>query len=109
MSQLRLIYHLLREEYAVSRHIWWLDETSGQWVNDVTHTLYLIRQAAECIRQGKTDCWQTLAAYAIERSMSALLMYAIGEYLLGCGQLDPLPAIDLSLEKYRNWRGTPAR
>ncbi|MCL4880532.1 MAG: hypothetical protein KJ064_28060 [Anaerolineae bacterium] len=37
--------------------------------------------------------------------MSYLPMYAIGEYLLNCGDLEPLPLIDLTPEKYRNWRG----
>lgn len=105
MSSLKIIHELLREEYAVSRHIWWWDEDSGKLVNDVTYCLLLIRKAAECIRRGEEDCWRELAAYAIERSMSYLLMHAIGEYLLDCGELPPLPLIDLTPEKYRNWQG----
>lgn len=105
MSNLKIIYKLLREEYAVSRHIWWLDTESGKLLNDVTYCLLLIRKAAECIRRGEEECWRELAAYALERSMSYLLKYAIGEYLLDCGELDPLPLIDLSPEKYRNWQG----
>lgn len=105
MSSLKIIHQLLREEYAISRHIWWLDTESGKLVNDVTYCLLLIRKAAECIRRSEEECWRELAAYAIERSMSYLLMQAIGEYLLDCGELPPLPTIDLSPEKYRNWRG----
>ena len=105
MSKLRPIYQLLREEYAVSRHIFWLDEASGKMVNDVTYCLYLVRKAAECVRRGDDDCWCELAAYAVERSMSYVLVHAIGDYLLECGELDPLPLIDLTPEKYRNWRG----
>ena len=105
MSQLRIIHELLREEYAVSRHVWWLDEESAKLVNDVTYALLLIRKAADCIRKGEDDCWRELAAYAIERSMSYLLMHAIGEYLLGCDELEPMPLIDLAPEKYRNWQG----
>jgi hypothetical protein len=37
--------------------------------------------------------------------MSYVLMHAIGEYLKDCGDLDPLPLIDLAPEKYRNWQG----
>jgi hypothetical protein len=37
--------------------------------------------------------------------MSYILMFAIGEYLSDCAKLEPLPLIDLSPEKYRNWRG----
>jgi hypothetical protein len=106
MSNLKIIHELLREEYAVSRHIWWLDAESGKLVNDVTYCLLLIRKAAECIRRGEEDCWRELAAYALERSMSYLLMHAIGEYLLDCGELPPLPVIDLTPEKYRNWQGS---
>ena len=105
MSSLKIIPKILREEYAVSRHIWWLEEESGKLVNDVTYCLLLIRKAAECIRRGEEDCWRELAAYAIERSMSYLLMHAIGEFLLNCGELPPLPLIDLTAEKYRNWQG----
>jgi hypothetical protein len=105
MSQLKIIHKLLREEYALSRHVWWHDEESGKPVNDVTFTLSLIQKAAACIRRGEDDCWRELAAYAIERSMSYLLMHAIGEDLMGCGDLDPLPLIDLAPEKYRNWQG----
>lgn len=105
MSSLKIIHQLLREEYAISRHIWWLDAESGKLVNDVTYCLLLIRKAAECIRRGEEDCWRELVAYALERSMSYLLMHAIGEYLLDCGELDPLPLIDLTPEKYRNWQG----
>jgi hypothetical protein len=105
MSQLKMIHELLREEYAVSRHVRWFDEQSGKLVNDVTFTLSLIQKAAACIRRGEDDCWRELAAYAIERSMSHLLMHAIGEYLMDCGELDPLPLIDLAPEKYRNWQG----
>ncbi|MBI5930404.1 MAG: hypothetical protein HY862_13925 [Chloroflexi bacterium] len=104
MSSLKIIYKLLREEYAVSRQIWWLDAESGKLVNDVTYCLLLIWKAAECIRRGEEDCWRELAAYALERSMSYLLMHAIGEYLLDCGELDPLPLIDLTPEKYLNWQ-----
>ncbi|MBZ0315937.1 MAG: hypothetical protein K8L91_05930 [Anaerolineae bacterium] len=105
MSNLKIIHELLREEYAVSRHIWWLDAESGKLVNDVTYCLLLIRKAAECIRRDEEDCWRELAAYAVGRSMSYLLMHAIGEFLLNCGELTPLPLIDLAVEKYRNWQG----
>jgi hypothetical protein len=105
MSQLKMIHELLCEEYAVSRHIWWVDEESGKLVNDVTYCLGLIRKAAACIRRGEEDCWCELAAYAIERSMSYVLMHAIGEYLMDCGELDPLPLIDLAPEKHCNWQG----
>jgi hypothetical protein len=37
--------------------------------------------------------------------MSYVLVHAIGDYLLDCGELAPLPLIDLTPEKYRNWRG----
>ena len=105
MSKLQVIYQLLREEYAVSRHIWWTDDSTGKLVNDVTNTLWLIRKAAECVRRGEEDCWRELVEYAIKRSMSYLLIHAIGEYLMDCGELEPLPLIDLTPEKYRNWRG----
>ena len=105
MSQLRIIHELLREEYAVSRHVWWRDEESGKLVNDVTYCLGLVRKAAECIRRGEEDRWRELAAYAIQRAMSCPLMHAIGQYLMDCGDLDPLPLIDLAPEKYRNWQG----
>jgi hypothetical protein len=105
MSQLKIIHELLCEEYVVSRHIWWHDEESGKLVNDVTYCLGLVRKAAECVRRGEEDCWRELAAYAIERSMSYVLMHAIGEYLMDYGELDPLPLIDLAPEKYRNWQG----
>ena len=105
MNQLRIIHELLCEEYAVSRHVWWVDEESGKLVNDIIFTLSLIQKAAACIRRGEDDCWRELAAYAIERSMSYLLMHAIGEYLKDCGELDPLPLIDLAPETYRNWQG----
>ncbi|MCL4880533.1 MAG: hypothetical protein KJ064_28065 [Anaerolineae bacterium] len=39
MSKLRVIYQLLREEYAISRHLWWVDAESGKLVNDVTYCL----------------------------------------------------------------------
>ena len=39
MSQLKIIHKLLREEYALSRHVWWHDEESGKLVNDVTYCL----------------------------------------------------------------------
>jgi hypothetical protein len=42
MSQLQVIHQLLREEYAVSKHIFWLDEASDKVVNDISHTLNLI-------------------------------------------------------------------
>jgi hypothetical protein len=105
MSSLKIIHELLREEYAISRHIWWLDTESGKLVNDVTYCLLLIRRATVCIRRGEEDCWRELVAYALDRSMSYLLMQAIGEYLLDCGELPPLPLIDLTPEKYRNWQG----
>jgi hypothetical protein len=106
MSRLHPIYQLLREEYALSRHIWWLDEDSGKLVNDVTYCLLLIRRAAECIRRGEEDCWRELVTYALERSMSYLLMYTIGEYLAEWADLPPLPTVDLTEKSYRNWRGT---
>src|SRR5687768_14987125 len=96
MSQLRLIYQLLREEYAQSRHIFWLDEESGKFVNDIMYTMHLIVKTARCLRCGNQDCWKELVAYCIERAMSAALMQAIGAYLSDCGQLHPLPAIDLT-------------
>ena len=105
MNQLDIIYELLCEEYAVSRHIFWFDEETGRFVNDVSYTLILIEKAAECLRDGKEDCWRELAAYAVERSMSYLLIHAIGEYLMDIAELEPLPLVDLSVPKYRNWRG----
>ena len=42
MNQLKIIHELLREEYAVSRHVWWVDEESGKLVNDVTYCLGLV-------------------------------------------------------------------
>lgn len=106
MSQLRLIYQLLCEEYAASRHIFWLDENASKWVNDVTYTLHLIVKAAQGLRRGEQDGWCELATYAIERSMSYLLIHATGEYLAKCADLSPLPVIDLTEGPYRNWRGT---
>ncbi|MBZ0310055.1 MAG: hypothetical protein K8I82_28600 [Anaerolineae bacterium] len=106
MSQLKLIYPLLREEYAVSRHIFWLDEESGKLVNDIMYTMHLLVKTARCLRRGDQDCWKELVAYCIERAMSAALMQAIGAYLSNCGQLEALPAIDLTEPKHRNWRGT---
>lgn len=105
MNQTDIIYELLCEEYAVSRHIFWFDEETGRFVNDVSYTASLIEKTAECLRDGRDDCWRELAAYAIERSMSYLLMHAIGEYLMDIAELEPLPVIDLSEPKYRNWRG----
>lgn len=105
MSDLHTIHKLLREEYAASKHIFWLDDASGKVVNDVSYTLDLIVETAQCLRRGDEDCWKALVAYCIERSMSYILMFAIGEYLSDCAKLEPLPLIDLSPEKYRNWRG----
>jgi hypothetical protein len=107
MSDLHTIHQLLREEYAASKHIFWLDEASGKIVNDVSQTLNLIVETAQCLRRGDEDCWKQLVAYCIERSMSYILMFAIGEYLSDCAELEPLPLIDLSHEPYRNWRGGP--
>ncbi|MBZ0305721.1 MAG: hypothetical protein K8I82_06605 [Anaerolineae bacterium] len=104
MSQLKLIYQLLREEYSVSRHIFWLDEASGRFVNDITQTLYLIVNTAHCLREGDENCWRELVAHCIERSMSAVLMQAIGAYLQNCTELEPLPTINLTELKYRNRR-----
>jgi hypothetical protein len=70
MSDLHTIHQLLREEYAASKHIFWLDEKSGKVVNDVSHTLNLIVETAKCLRRGDEDCWKQLVAYCIERSMS---------------------------------------
>jgi hypothetical protein len=105
MSDLHTIHQLLREEYAASKHLFWLDEASGKVVNDVSYTLGLIVKTAQCLRRDDEDCWKQLVAYCIERSMSYILMFAIGESLSGCAKLEPLPLIDLSPEKYRNWRG----
>ena len=105
MSQIDLIRELLREEYVISRHIFWRDEESGEYVNDVSYTTRLIQKTAECPREGQHDCWRDLAAYAIERSMSYPLMFAIGEYIQECADLKPLPLIDMSKGCYRNWRG----
>jgi hypothetical protein len=105
MSQLHMIHQLLREEYTASKHIFWRDEKSGKVVNDVSHTLNLIVETAQCLRHGEEACWKELVAYCIERSMSYILMFAIGEYLSECAKLEPLPLIDLSLEPYHNWRG----
>jgi hypothetical protein len=106
MSQLCTIHQLLREEYAVSRQIWWLDEDSGKLVNDVTYSLRLVVKAAECLRRGEEDCWRALVAYALDRSMSYLLMQAIGEYLAEWADLPPLPTVDFTEASYCNWRGT---
>jgi hypothetical protein len=105
MSDLHTIHQLLREEYAASKHIFWLDEASGKVVNDVSYTLGLIGKTAQCLRRGNEVCWKQLVAYCIERSMSYILMFAIGEYLSDCAKLEPLPLIDLSYEPVRNWRG----
>jgi hypothetical protein len=105
MSSLQTIYELLREEYATSKHIFWLDEASGKIVNDVSFTLHLIVRTAQCLRRGDANCWKELVAYCIERSMSYILMFAIGQYLSDCAELDPLPVIDLSPDKSSNWRG----
>jgi hypothetical protein len=105
MSDLHTIHQLLREEYATSRHIFWLDEASGKVVNDVVYTLLLIHKTAECLRRGEEDCWKALVAYCFEGSMSYIVMFAIGEYLSDCAELEPLPLIDLSYEPHRNWRG----
>ena len=105
MNELRMIHQLLREEYAASKHIFWLDESSGKYVNDVLYSLNLVVRAAQCLRRGDEDCWQELVAYCIERSMSYIVIFAIGEYLSEWVELDPLPLIDLSPEKYGNWRG----
>ena len=101
MSNLTMIHELLREEYAVSRHVWWTDTESGDLVNDVTYTLRLIRKTAECLRRGDEDCWRELVAYCIERSMSYIVMFAIGEYLADCAELEPLPLIDLTPDSSR--------
>ncbi|MBZ0310133.1 MAG: hypothetical protein K8I82_28995, partial [Anaerolineae bacterium] len=106
MSQLNEIYQLLREEYAISRHIFWLDEVSGKFVNDITQTLHLIVNTARCLRDGDENCWRELVAHCIERSMSAALMQVIGAYLRDCAELTPLPAIDLVEPNYRNGRGS---
>jgi hypothetical protein len=98
---LKMIHELLREEYAVSRHVWWTDDESGDLVNDVTHTLRLIHKTAECLRRGDEDCWRELVVYCIERSMSYIVMFAIGEYLADCGELEPLPLIDLTPDNSR--------
>jgi hypothetical protein len=37
--------------------------------------------------------------------MSYILMFAIGQYLSDCAELNPLPVIDLTPEKSRNWQG----
>lgn len=105
MSQLHEIYQLLREEYSISRHIFWLDESSGRFVNDITQTLHLIVNTARCLREGDENYWHELVVHCIERSMSAVLMQAIGVYLNDCAVLRPLPMIDLAEPKYRNWRG----
>lgn len=101
MSPLRLIYELLREEYAISRHIWWCDFDSGKLVNDVLYTLLLIRKTAEYLRRGDEDCWRELVAYCLERSMSYVVMFAIGEYIAEQVDLEPLPLIDLTPNKSR--------
>lgn len=105
MNELRMIHQLLREEYAASKHIFWLDEKTGKYGNDVSYTLNLIVETAQCLRRGDEGCWGKLVAYCIERSMSYIVMFAIGEYLSDCAELEPLPLIDLSPEPYRNWRG----
>ena len=105
MSDLHTIHQLLREEYAASKHIFWLDEASGKVVNDVSQTLNLIVKTAQCLRRGDEDCWLEFVVYCIERSMSYILMFAIGEYLSDRADLEPLPLIDLSPDKSPNWRG----
>lgn len=105
MSHLKLIHQLLREEYACSRHIFWLDEKSGKWVNDISFTLDLIVRTARCLRAGNQAYWQELVTYCIERSMSALLMQAVSTYLQEYAKLEPLPTITLFELESRNWRG----
>lgn len=102
MSDLSIIHELLIEEYAVSRHIWWHDANSGKLVNDVVYYLLLIQRTAECLQSGDEDCWRELVTYCLERSMSYLLIAAIGKYLSEHSKLNPLPMIDLSLPPVRN-------
>jgi hypothetical protein len=74
-------------------------------VNDVSFTLDLIVRTAQCLRRDDQNCWKELVAYCIDRSMSYILMFAIGQYLSDCAELEPLPLIDLSHQPSRNWRG----
>jgi hypothetical protein len=47
------------------------------------------------------DCWREMVTYCIERSMSYIVMFAIGEYLADCAELEPLPLIDLTPDNSR--------
>lgn len=105
MSHLRRIFQHLQDDYAVSRHTWWLDESSGRIVNDVTYTLRFVHQTAEGLRRGDEACWRELVVYCIDRSMSYHVMVAIGDYLGAVTALEPLPVIDLSPQPARNGRG----
>lgn len=101
MSQLRIIHELLREEYAASRHIWWHDPESGKLVNDVSFSMALIIKTGYRLREGDYEAWCELAAYCLERSMSYVVMFAIGEYIAEQVDLEPLPLIDLTPDKSR--------
>ncbi len=104
MTTLREIYHLLRDEYAPSRHIVWRDE-QDHIVNDVTHTLRLLVAAAKGLRTGDETGWRKLVRYCILRSTSACVLLAMDVYLKTCGEYPPLPLICIVEERSTNWRG----
>lgn len=106
MSNLRRIHDLLREEYPVSRYRFWLNEESQVVVSDVTFALRLIVQATQRLRHGEQVAWERLLRYCLDRAMSPVLLQAIDAYLRPCGDFPPLPLIDLTQPKPRNWRGT---
>jgi len=104
MSQLTAIYQLLKLEYAQSRHICWLED--GQLVNDVTHSLRLLVQAARGLRRQDHAAWRVLVEYAVSRAMSASLILAMDQYLRPCGDFPPLLPISFIEDAPRpNWRG----
>jgi len=92
MSAARKLYDLVQKEYAVSKHIFWLDEATGDLVNDVSYTLRLIIAAARGMRVGDEEGWVRLVRYAVDRAMSGELKEAIGKYL---GLFDRLPGLPL--------------
>lgn len=103
---LRMLRHLLQQEYRLSRHLFWQDENTGRIVNDVTECLKLIVIAAKELRQGEQAAWERLIRYCLDRSMSACLLVAIDHYIRPCGEFPPVPLIQLEDEQpYRNWRG----
>lgn len=104
MGQLRVIYQLLKVEYAQSRHICWLED--GHVVNDVTYLLRLLVQAAQGLRRQDETGWHVLVEYAVSRAMSANLMMAMDQYLRACGDFPPLPIISFNEDAPKsNWRG----